>query len=188
MDIYGVVFDDDQANLNLAVRILKRRYRVHGFSQVEDGVSLLKDAAFIVSDYDMPGMSGAGLVQMIRQGELTVPTLIVSGYDSIQPEAGDLEELGVGFLHKPYHPEDLLAQVARMVSKLEPNSMVLTTESNSKVPTTQPNSKVPTTESSSKGPTTQPNSKVPTTEPNSFVSTPPLETRGARSPESSARR
>lgn len=116
MDTYGVIFDDDRANLSLARRILGRRYRVKGYAQVEDGLAQLAGAAFVVSDFDMPGMGGAGLLEMVRARQFGAPLLLLSGYDSVQPEAGDLEELGVGFLHKPYHAKELLAAVAAMLA------------------------------------------------------------------------
>ena len=112
MDAYGVVFDDDPANLSLALRILGRRFAVRGFSRVEHGVELLKDASFVVSDYDMPGLGGNGLVQLVRTGVLTTRLLILSGDDSLQPELADLESLGISFLPKPYGSQALLEIVS----------------------------------------------------------------------------
>lgn len=78
-------------------------------------MNYLEAAAYIVSDYDMPGMGGAGLIAMVRSSKLRTPLVILSGYDSSRPEIDDLHSLGIEFLAKPFSNQELLARTSRLL-------------------------------------------------------------------------
>ena len=67
----------------------------------------------LITDYAMPGMTGAELVEAARAGWPDLPVLIVSGYAEIPAGAA----LGIPRLAKPFRPHQLAAAVAETASK-----------------------------------------------------------------------
>ncbi|HJW27444.1 MAG TPA: response regulator [Rhodocyclaceae bacterium] len=67
--------------------------------------------AALVTDYAMPGMNGAELIQQIRRRAADVPVLLITGY----AERPDVPE-GVMVLQKPFQPEDLAARLAEILA------------------------------------------------------------------------
>ncbi len=65
----------------------------------------------IVTDYNMPGLNGADLVQRVRQASGTVRIVVVSGYLSAE-RVDQLRRVGADtVLHKPFAPASLLAAI-----------------------------------------------------------------------------
>ncbi|MBN9117724.1 MAG: PAS domain S-box protein [Planctomycetes bacterium] len=69
----------------------------------------------VVVDVMMPGMTGDEVVLALRRTAPTVPVVLVSGFT----ERRLLKSLGprTEFLQKPFHPEDLMAVVRRLISE-----------------------------------------------------------------------
>lgn len=81
----------------------------------ESGISaldLIKEAPFdiIISDYSMPGMNGAELVEVTR---LLCPDALIIGMSALPNEDAFLEAGADAFLQKPIYPQQLLAAVMR---------------------------------------------------------------------------
>lgn len=65
----------------------------------------------IVTDLQMPGMTGMQLTRAIRERGITVPVILCSGYaENIRPE--QLAELGMSYLTKPFGREELARAIA----------------------------------------------------------------------------
>jgi PAS domain S-box-containing protein len=93
-NLHILYLDDDEALVSLVTRLLERRnYRVSGFtSQVEALAALRADPAsfdLVVTDYNMPGMSGLDIAREVRSICASLPVAIASGYidDNLQAEA-----------------------------------------------------------------------------------------------------
>jgi signal transduction histidine kinase/CheY-like chemotaxis protein len=69
----------------------------------------------IVTDYAMPGMSGAELIRQVARIRPTLPSLVVTGYPGVE----GLKELPerVQVLHKPFPRAALLEQVKTLLDK-----------------------------------------------------------------------
>jgi CheY-like chemotaxis protein len=69
----------------------------------------------IVTDYAMPGMSGAELIRQVAQMRPTLPSLVVTGYPGVE----GLNELPerVPVLHKPFPRAALLEQVLILLDR-----------------------------------------------------------------------
>jgi signal transduction histidine kinase/CheY-like chemotaxis protein len=77
--------DDDQALASLMKRLLERRgYRVSSFVSQEEALAALRDApdAFhvVVTDYNMPGMSGLDVARAVRTIRADLPVAVASGF------------------------------------------------------------------------------------------------------------
>ncbi|MBL0124385.1 MAG: response regulator [Betaproteobacteria bacterium] len=77
--------DDDESLVLLVQRLLERRgFRVSGFTDQREALATIRagPAAFdlVVSDYNMPGMSGLDVAREVRAIRADLPVAIASGY------------------------------------------------------------------------------------------------------------
>jgi PAS domain S-box-containing protein len=109
-----LVVDDEPLIRSLARQILQRfGYRVYlardgqegvkGFRRHQDMIDL------ILLDLTMPRLSGRGALQKLREIDPDIPIIYMSGYSTIFAEAGT--DPVQGFLHKPFHVNDLASVV-----------------------------------------------------------------------------
>jgi CheY-like chemotaxis protein len=113
-----LVVDDDPAMLEVLTRILRREN--YDLLTAGDGAEALekaraaKDLALLVTDYDMPGLTGNELADEVREMYPGSKILFQSGFsDLLFTEDGSLGE-GVAFLRKPFTARGL-REAARMV-------------------------------------------------------------------------
>lgn len=64
-------------------------------------------AALVLSDINMPGMSGLGLLDRMRTLGIPIPVYIISAYDGSEYEAQALAKGAHGFLAKPLRFDEL---------------------------------------------------------------------------------
>ena len=114
-----LVVDDDPAMLEVLTRILRREN--YDLLTAGDGAEALekaraaKDLALLVTDYDMPGLTGNELADQVREMYPGSKILFQSGFsDLLFTEDGSLGE-GVAFLRKPFTARSL-REAARMVA------------------------------------------------------------------------
>ena len=105
-----VVIEDSLPILNYTERILQDHFSVLTFSSVEQALPCLEQADLILSDFQMPGLGGDGLIEHLRQTQMR-PFLIMTGLAADAPELETARELGIPILVKPFSPEALLAAV-----------------------------------------------------------------------------
>jgi CheY-like chemotaxis protein len=117
----GVLYiDDEEPLVYLAVRMLTSLgYRASGFVRAEDGLAALRadPSAFdvVVTDYNMPGLSGLQVAKEVAQLRPDLPVLLTSGYinDELCKKAA---ELGVRHVvEKPDTIDGLCAKVHEVV-------------------------------------------------------------------------
>jgi len=113
--------DDEEALVRLAKRLLERLgYRVTGFSNAEAALASVRDdpARFdlAITDFNMPGLSGVQVAELLRMIRPNLPVILTSGNIS-----DDLREsatrAGVGHvLNKPSSIEELAEAVHRSLT------------------------------------------------------------------------
>ena len=105
-----LIIEDSLPILNYTERILQDHFTVLTFSSVEQALPCLEQADLILSDFQMPGLGGDGLIEHLRQTQMR-PFLIMTGLAADAPELETARELGIPILVKPFSPEALLAAV-----------------------------------------------------------------------------
>jgi EAL domain-containing protein (putative c-di-GMP-specific phosphodiesterase class I) len=65
----------------------------------------------VLSDIDMPGMSGVELLREIRARDLDVPVLLITGHPRVDTAVEALEHGALRYLRKPLRERDLLSAV-----------------------------------------------------------------------------
>lgn len=99
-----LVVDDEPAVLKVTQRILERRgYRVTACHSAEEALALLEKGEFdvVLSDVQMPGMGGLGLLRAVRELEAELPVILVTGNPSPETESKALEHGAFQYLSKP---------------------------------------------------------------------------------------
>jgi PAS domain S-box-containing protein len=112
-----ILLVDDESLLRVLGQTTLRRYG-YDVLVAEDGPQALevyrrerRRVQLIVLDLTMPRMSGLDTLRRLRQLDPTVPVLLASGHAAEQVLQTEREHV-LGFLAKPYRPEDL-AQAVR---------------------------------------------------------------------------
>ena len=111
--------DDDEMIAFLMERLLQREgYRVTVFTHAAQALTAVRDHAepfdLVITDYNMPGMSGLDFARAVRELRPDSPVAITSGYISeelraLAPAAGVSE-----LIYKPNTVEELFAAVDRL--------------------------------------------------------------------------
>jgi len=114
-----LIIDDDPIMRELAVvRLKEAGYDADSAADGSDGLARLKGADLVISDIDMPGLSGYDVVKAIRRDAATaeIPVIVITG--SEQPDAVE-QAFAAGatsFLAKPIN-WTLFTQAVRFVLK-----------------------------------------------------------------------
>jgi CheY-like chemotaxis protein len=109
-----IIVDDDVSVRNLIKRIIERTCISFSISIAENGQDALAiyekyGADLVVTDGDMPMMDGVGLTRIIRQSDISMPIIMVSGAADAKQKAF---EAGVtAFLDKPIAAKQLADMV-----------------------------------------------------------------------------
>ena len=112
--------DDEEPLVSLSVRLLERLgYAVAGYTCVEDALAAFRTQpdAFdlVVTDYNMPGMSGIDFACEVMRLRPTMPVILASGYLR-QTDADHARALGIrATVGKPHTIEEIGAAVRRQL-------------------------------------------------------------------------
>lgn len=112
-----LVADDEALVRRLICSLLARR----GWRTVEasDGVEALglsidEKVDLLITDYEMPSISGLQLANAVRRRTPDVPILMISGYPACINVA---RSHGYLFLQTPFEPTDLMSQVETLTGR-----------------------------------------------------------------------
>ncbi|HYO96517.1 MAG TPA: response regulator, partial [Polyangiaceae bacterium] len=113
-----LLVDDDTAVLRAVGRSLRARgYEVSTAQNGEQAVQQLGERAFdvILSDIGMPGMDGIQLLREVREHDLNVPVILITGEPAVRTAVQALEYGAFHYLTKPVANESLEAVLDKAV-------------------------------------------------------------------------
>jgi EAL domain-containing protein (putative c-di-GMP-specific phosphodiesterase class I)/serine/threonine protein kinase/ActR/RegA family two-component response regulator len=111
-----LVVDDDEHHSQVVNRILSRAaFDVTVVGSGAEAIDALRRRSFdvIVSDIQMPGMSGVELLDEIRNHDLDVPVILITGDPTLETAMAAVSRGALGYLTKPASNELLLGSVQR---------------------------------------------------------------------------
>ena len=106
-----IVDDDPWARSGLESLVLSMGYPVRCFESAEDFLTsdAVDNTDCLISDLNMPGLSGLDLQSQLRSKGYKTPIIFVTAYPIEGHRARALAEGAVGFLGKPFD-DDVLVQ------------------------------------------------------------------------------
>ena len=110
-----VVDDDALINMNTADMLSELGHTVLEAYSGQEALSILKDGRRIdalITDYDMPGMSGVELAALAQELRPKLPVLLATGYTDLPN--GTMSELPR--LAKPFQQDVLARQLAALLA------------------------------------------------------------------------
>lgn len=111
-----LVVDDDIALLRAIQRILEREgCRVVACRRAEEALEQLERERFdvLLSDVQMPGLGGARLLRAVRERDLEIPVVLMTGTPGLESAVAAIEHRALLYLIKPVTAERLVEAVAR---------------------------------------------------------------------------
>jgi putative nucleotidyltransferase with HDIG domain len=110
--------DDEESILEVASEYFQQKdYHVVTAMNGEDALAVLEqteiDCCF--TDINMPGMDGLELAEHIREKDMTIPVIVMTGYPSLENTINTLKNGVVDFLIKPVNLEQMELCVQRVL-------------------------------------------------------------------------
>jgi EAL domain-containing protein (putative c-di-GMP-specific phosphodiesterase class I)/CheY-like chemotaxis protein len=111
-----LLVDDDDAVLKVTRRILeKAEYDVVICQSGHEALAMLSHETFdvMVSDVHMPGLSGLNLLRAVREHDLDLPVVLVTGNPDVATASDAVEYGAFRYLIKPVPTASLISVIAR---------------------------------------------------------------------------
>jgi len=111
MPLIAIVDDDPFMREVLEISVEPLGYRTAVFASAEEYLrsGLIRNTSCLISDMQMPGMSGLELQASLASGGHRVPIIFVSAECDERIRARGLEAGAIAFLRKPFNWESLAA-------------------------------------------------------------------------------
>ncbi|MDF0532973.1 sigma-54 dependent transcriptional regulator [Shewanella sp. A32] len=117
MNDIRILLVEDDASLREALldTLLIASYQCVDVANAEEAIMALKKCQFdmVISDIQMPGIGGMGLLDYLQQHHSQIPVLLMTAYATIDSAVSAIKLGAVDYLAKPFAPEVLLNQVSR---------------------------------------------------------------------------
>jgi len=115
---------DDFSTMRRIIRNILRQIGYSNIAEAENGGAALntlqtQDIDFVISDWNMPGMSGLGLIQAIRADDKLkhIPVLMVTA-EALKENVVEALKAGVnGYIVKPFTAETLKERIDAIFEK-----------------------------------------------------------------------
>src|SRR6476661_3100794 len=119
--VVHVIDDDEAMRDSLAFLLGAAGMEVRTYESATgflDVVSKVATTGCVITDVRMPGMSGIDLLRRLRELELGIPVIVITGHGDV-PLAVEAMKIGaLDFLEKPFDDEVLLASVRSALNQL----------------------------------------------------------------------
>ena len=112
-----LIDDDDAVRDAVGLLLRTRGFGVQGYGSAEDFLAAAPDAedACVVTDFQMPRMTGIELLGRMREEGLDLPVIVMTGRAERNMADEALRRGAVAFLDKPFEPEAMLDLVRRVL-------------------------------------------------------------------------
>ncbi len=114
-----LIEDDDDCRSNIAQFLNLKGYQVFSYPAAD---GFLREAlvapAVLVSDMQMPGLTGVDVQTVLIERGVEMPMIFISGESTFQQAVQAMKQGAAEFLAKPVSPEELLLAIERAFEKL----------------------------------------------------------------------
>jgi len=119
-----IVEDDHDLREALVTTLELARFRVREASCAREALACLADAPvdMVVSDVNMPGMSGHELLGEVQRLYPGLPMMLITAYGQISHAVSAMQSGAIDYLVKPFEPQVLVEAVTRVVGGTQQKS------------------------------------------------------------------
>ena len=113
MALVHIIDDDDALRESLAFLLRTAQIDIRDYSSASAFLDALPDLnlSCIITDVRMPGLSGIDLLKRLKDLEINVPVIVITGHADV-PLAVEAMKFGaIDFLEKPFDDEVLISSV-----------------------------------------------------------------------------
>ena len=118
-----LVVDDEIGPRESLRMILKSQYEIYTASSKEEALRFIEEnhVDLVLLDLNMPGGSGFGVLQAIKDSGLDIQVIVITGYGSLE-NAKEAICLGAeDFIQKPFNVPDIVPMVTRALERRRKN-------------------------------------------------------------------
>lgn len=114
-----IIDDDEKVGLSIAKSLAKENYEISLFTNPYQAVELLDqiDVDLILTDKNMPGMSGIQLVELTKEMDNPPPVIVFTGHGDIDSAVEAMRAGANDFICKPLSAKELSIRVAQALEK-----------------------------------------------------------------------
>ncbi|MBC8328651.1 MAG: sigma-54-dependent Fis family transcriptional regulator [Planctomycetes bacterium] len=117
-----LIVDDEVGMLEVCQESLEplENIEVETFIDSREAIVRLKEGSFdlLISDIRMPGLGGLDLLRTARTVDPGLPVLLMTGFPSVDTAVLALRHGASDYLTKPFHPDEFLSTVQRLLEQL----------------------------------------------------------------------
>ena len=114
-----VIDDDDAVRQSLEFLLRTAQMNVRSFESATAFLAVLPEitSGCIITDVRMPDISGIDLLRKVKERNLDIPVIVVTGHGDIALAVEAMKIGAVDFLEKPFDDDQLIAAVRAALSK-----------------------------------------------------------------------
>ena len=114
-----VVEDNDSLRRATQAQLEKCGYETTVSVEASEALTMLEKHPFdlVLTDLNLPGMSGLDLLSRIRTEYPEVSVIIITGYGTIETAVAAIKAGAYDYITKPVHPDELRALVNRVIER-----------------------------------------------------------------------
>jgi two-component system response regulator FixJ len=119
--VVHVIDDDEAARESLAFLLESAKIPVRSYDSAEAFLHSLStlQGGCIITDLKMPGLSGIELLRKLRELDVELPVIMLTGHGDVPLAVEAMRSGAVDFLEKPYDDETLLYSVRTALGTAE---------------------------------------------------------------------
>ncbi len=104
-----LIVDDDAGIRNVLQRCLRARFDLTVVASAEAGIQAVGETHFdvLLSDVHLDGMDGVELLRRVRQHDLDLPVILMTGAPSLETAVKAIEHGALRYLFKPFNLDSL---------------------------------------------------------------------------------
>ncbi len=118
---YRVLVIDDEDIVHASIRkiLTKLGYEVDAALTAREGLHAMEKNAYdaVITDLMMPEMNGIEMLNAMKERQINVPTIMVTGYPTIKTAIQALRLGAVDYIPKPFTRLELLSSLNRMLRR-----------------------------------------------------------------------
>lgn len=128
-----ILIAEDEKHTRLALRLVLRQAGFNvletsngkeAFQKITNHPIATCPINLIITDINMPSLDGLGLIDKLRELEITIPVMVITGYGDNNLIQRLQERDCAAYIDKPFIPEEVISQVKTVLHRRNPHALV----------------------------------------------------------------